>query len=423
MSKIKHVRARQILDTKCRPILEVDVEATDGAIGRGSSPTGTSVGMHEAYVLRDDNPDEYYGMSVHKAIDNVNSIIGPALIGMEVSEQRAIDECMIALDATPNKSKLGGNAIYSVSIAALRAAAASEGVEVYRHICGKDVKTVPVPSFNVINGGKYNEFVQPFNEFLIVPYKAQNIDEAVEIAVKCFKQLEITLTDYLGGKPAIANSYGWAAPSDDPDILLGIMSKAVDVCGYANKVAFALDCASSEMYDELTKTYLLHGKRVSADELIAYTKTLCEKYPMVFIEDLLDENDWENYSKAKREITNTIMIGDDLIASNINRIKYAYETKAVDGFVLKPNQVGTITEALDTYAYAKKHNMYTVPSGRSGGVVGDIIMDFAVGLEVDFIKNGAPRTGERIEKLNFLLRANDLTSGCKLTDLSKTIRF
>jgi len=423
MSKIKRVHARQILDTKCRPILEVDIETEDDAIGRGSAPTGTSVGMYEAYVLRDDNPDEYFGMSVHKAIDNVNNVIGPALIGMDISNQRAIDECMIALDGTPNKSKLGGNAIYSVSIAALRAAAFSAGVEVYRYICGRDIKTVPVPSFNVINGGKYDDLIQPFNEFLIVPYNAGSISEAVEIAVKCFSQLETTLTDYLGRKPVIASSYGWAAPSDDPDVLLSLMSKAVNACGYGDKVAFALDCASSEMYDAKTDTYLLHGKRISADELISYTKTLCQKYPMVFIEDLFDENDWESYSKAKSEITNTIMIGDDLVASDLERIQRAYETKAVDGFVLKPNQVGTITEALDTYVYAKKHNMYTVPSGRSGGVIGDIIMDFAVGLEVDFIKNGAPRSGERIEKLNFLLRANNLTSGCKLNDLSKVVRF
>jgi len=423
VSKIKRVHARQILDTKCRPILEVDIETTDGVTGRGSAPTGTSVGMYEAYVLRDDNPNEYFGMSVHKAIDKVNKTIAPALIGMDVSEQRAIDECMIALDNTPNKSKLGGNAIYSVSIAALRAAAASEGVEVYRHICGRDIKTVPVPSFNVINGGKYADLVQPFNEFLIVPYNADTIAEAVEIAVKCFKQLEATLTDYLSRGPTVAGSYGWAAPSADPDIVLGLMSKAVNACGYANKIAFALDCASSEMYDAKTDTYLLHGKRVSADELIAYTKTLCQKYPMVFIEDLLDENDWENYSKATRELTNTIMIGDDLVVSDINRLKRAYETKAVEGFVLKPNQVGTITEALDTYAYAKAHNIYTVPSGRSGGIVGDIIMDFSVGLEVDFQKNGAPRTGERIEKLNFLLRANDLTPGCRLADLSEVVRF
>jgi len=423
VAKIKHVRARQIIDTKCRPIVEVDVETDCGSIGRGSAPTGTSVGMYEAYVLRDNNPDEYFGMSVHKAVDNVNRLIAPAITGMDICGQKAIDECMIALDGTKNKSNLGGNAIYSVSIAVLRAAAASNGVEVYRHLLGKDIKTVPVPSFNVVNGGKNGDVIQPFNEFLIVPYNADGIDEAVEIAVKVFRQIEIVLTDYLGKKPAIASSYGYGAPSDDADVVLSLMSKAVEACGYGNKVAFALDCASSSMYDAETNTYLLKGSRVTADELIAYTKILCSKYPMVFVEDLLDENDWDGFKRAANEIKNTIMIGDDFTASDLSRVKRAYEEKSIDGFILKPNQVGTITEALQTYEYAKKNNMYTVPSGRSGGVVGDIIMDFAVGLEVDFIKNGAPRTGERIEKLNFLMRANSLSNGCQMADLSKIVRF
>ena len=423
MSKIKNVRARQIIDCNCRPLVEVDVETEDGCIGRGAAPTGNSVGMYEAYILRDENPDEYDGMSVRRAVDNVNKLIAPAIIGMDIFDQRCIDNCMITLDGTPSKMKLGGNAIYSVSIACLRAAALSANVETYNYICGRAVKTVPVPSFNVINGGKYGDILQPFNEFLIVPYKAGSIDEAVEISVKTFRMLELVLKDYLATAPQVARSFGWAAPSNDPDIVLGLMSKAVELCGYSNKIAFALDCASSEMYDSQTNTYLLHDRRVCANELIEYASYLSKKYPLVFIEDLLDENDWEHYPKATHEIQNSIVIGDDLIVTNINRIKRAYESKAVDGFVLKPNQVGTITEAIDTHEFAKKHNMYSIPSGRSGGVVGDIIMDFGVGLEVGFIKNGAPRSGERIEKLNFLIRVNDLTTGCMMADISKDIRF
>jgi enolase len=423
MSEIKKVRARQIIDCKCRPMVEVDIETADGVIGRGSAPTGSSVGMYEAYVLRDNDPGEYDGMSVHKAVENVNTVIGPALIGMDDQKLDAIDRKMIELDGSPNKSKLGGNAIYSTSIAALRAAAEEEKMPVYRYLCGRDIRSVPVPSFNVVNGGKYGDITQAFNEFLIVPYRADSIYEAVEIAVKCFQKLESVIAGYKNASPFVARSYGWAAPSEDPDVILGLISKAVEECGYAGKVAFALDCASSEMYRKEDDTYYLKGKRVKAEDIIDFTKKLARKYPFVFIEDLLDENDWAHFPLAKAEIQNTIMIGDDLIATDPARIRRAYETKAVDGFVLKPNQVGTITEALETYHYATSHGMFAVPSGRSGGVVGDIVMDLAVGLEIGFIKNGAPRSGERIDKLNFLMRACDITPGCTMADITGLVRF
>ena len=423
MSKIKSVTARQIIDCKCRPMVEVDVVTDDGFIGTASAPTGSSVGMYEAYVLRDNDPNEYDGQSVHKAVDNVKNILGPAIIGMDVTDQRAIDEKMIALDGTPNKEKLGGNAIYSVSAAVLRAASAAAKMPTYRYLCGRDIKTVPVPSFNVINGGKYGDVHLAFNEFLIVPYKAKDIYEAVEIAVKVFNKLGVILKKFLGADPQVARSYGWAAPSNDPEVVLDLMQEAIDACGYHDKVAFAFDCASSEVYDAETNTYLMKDKRITADELIAYTTALTEKYNFVFIEDLLDENDWEHYPKAVEQIKRTIIIGDDLIVTNPERLKRAYDTKAVEGFILKPNQIGTITEALDAHAFAKEHGMISVPSGRAGGVVGDIVMDFSVGLEVPIQKNGAPRSGERIDKLNFLMRACDTTPGCHMTDITGLVRF
>lgn len=423
MVKIKHVAARQLIDCKCRPLVEVDIITDNGQTGRGAAPTGSSVGMHESYVLRDDDAGEYDGMSVHKAVDNVVNVIAPAIIGMDVSDQRAIDEKMIELDGTPNKSNLGGNAIYSTSIAAFRAAAEAANKPAYEYLCGRSIKSVPVPSFNVVNGGRYGDIVLAFNEFLIVPYKADSIYEAVEIAVKCFQKLGGILQRYLGKAPEVARSYGWVAPSDDPAIVLGLISEAVDACGYHGKVAFALDCASSEMYDAAKNKYLLKGGYVTAEELIDYTKGLSEQFPLVFVEDILDENDWENYPKAVERIKRSIIIGDDLIVSNPERLRKAYEIHAADGFVLKPNQVGTLTEALDAHYYGKKRGMFSVPSGRSGGVVGDVIMDFAVGLEVGFIKNGAPRSGERIDKLNFLMRACGLTPGCHMADITNIVRF
>jgi enolase len=423
MAKIKNVKARQIIDCKCRPMVEADIEIEGGFIGRGSAPTGSSVGIHEAFVLRDGNQGEYGGLSVHKAVDNVNNIIGPAILDMNVEEQKKIDLRMIELDGTDNKSNLGGNAVYSVSVACLRAASRLNNIPTYKYICGRDIHKVPVPSFNVINGGRYGDIVQPCNEFIIIPYGADDVSEAVEIAVKCFQKLEYVLAEYQMFPPIIARSYGWAAPSCDPETVLELISKTVELCGYTDRVAFALDCASSEMFDEENNTYLLKDRRVSAEELIEYAKKLSEKFPLLFIEDLLNENDWENYPKATRSISRSIMIGDDLVATRPDFIRRAYETGAIDGFVFKPNQVGTITEALDTHYFAKQHGLLSVPSGRSGGVVKDIVMDFAVGLEVDFIKNGAPRSGERIDKLNFLMRACDLSPGCRMADLSKIIRF
>jgi enolase len=423
MTKIKHVTARQLLDCKCRPLVEVDIITDKGELGRGAAPTGSSVGMYESYVLRDNDTSEYNGMSVHKAVDNVLKIIAPELIGMDVCDQRAIDQKMIELDGTPNKSNLGGNAIYSTSIAAFRAAAETANKPAYEYLCGRSIKTIPVPCFNVVNGGRYGDIVLSFNEFLIVPYKADSIYEAVEIAVKCFQKLGDILQKYLGKTPEVARSYGWAAPSNDPIVVLGLLQEVVDACGYHEKVAFALDCASSEMYDAKRNKYFLKDGCVSSLELIDYVRALSEQFPLVFIEDILDENDWENYPKAVEMIKRSIIIGDDLIASNPERLRRAYETRAVDGFVLKPNQVGTLTEALDAHYYSKKRGMFSVPSGRAGGVVGDVIMDLAVGLEVGFIKNGAPRSGERIDKLNFLMRACDLTQGCHMADITGIVRF
>jgi enolase len=421
--RIESIRARQLIDCKCRPMVEVEVTTQGGFTGRGAAPTGQSVGMYEAFVLRDNDPAEYNGLSVHQAVANVHEIIAPALTGMEVGDQRALDEAMVALDGTENKSKLGGNAIYSTSIACLRAAAAAVHTPVYRHLGGDALETVPVPSFNMVNGGRYGDLVQPFNEFIVMPYRADSIFEAVEMGVRLFAVMAEVLERYAGSPPKVAPSYGYAAPSEDPQVVLSLMQEAIDRCGYTDKMAFALDCASSEMYDSDTHTYLLKGERVGSDDLISYAKGLTEHFNFVFMEDLLDENDWEAWPRAVEQIQRTIILGDDLIVTNRDRLERAAATKAVGGFVLKPNQVGTISEALDTYAYAMEQDLVAVPSGRSGGVIDDIVMDLSVGLQVSFQKNGAPRSGERIEKLNFLMRAADSIPNCTLADVPGIVKF
>lgn len=422
-SKIKSVHARQIVDCKCRPMVEVDVITENGYLGRGCAPTGSSVGMFESYVLRDNNPAEYHGLSVHRAVDNVNHIIAPALTGIDVHDQKEIDRIMIDLDGTPDKRNLGGNAVYSTSIAAFRAAAETEHMPLYNYIAKGPIQTVPVPSFNVVNGGHYETLTQPFNEFIIMPYGADTIYEAVEMGINTFQELERVITRFLGHKPMVAPSYGYAAPSEDPEVILTLISEAIENCNYSGRIGYAFDCASSEMYDRENGTYLLKGDRVSAKELIAYTKMLTEKFNFVFIEDLLDEEDWESYPIAHRELTRTNIIGDDFIVTNMNRLTRAYELNAIDGFILKPNQVGTITEAMDAYDFAREHRLLAIPSGRAGGVIGDVVMDLAIGLQVGFIKNGAPRSGERIDKLNHLMRACDLEPGCGFSDIRPSLKF
>jgi len=421
--RIESVRARQLIDCNCRPIVEVEVRTEGGFVGRGAAPTGQSVGMYEAFVLRDNDPDVYKGLGVNQAVENVRQVIAPALIGQPVDDQRALDGLMIALDGTENKSNLGGNAIYSTSIACFRAAAATAGVPLYQYLGGDDVATVPVPSFNMVNGGRYGDMVQPFNEFIVMPYKAESIFEAVEMGVDLFDVMSDVLERYVGSPPKVARSYGYVAPSEDPEIVLSLMQEAIDRCGYAHKMAFALDCASSMMYDSATATYYLKGERVSSEDLISYAKDLTEKFNFVFIEDLLDENDWDGYPRAVREIPRTIILGDDLIATNLARLKRAEAMGAVEGFLLKPNQVGTISEALETYRYAVEHDLIAVPSGRSGGVIDDVVMDLSVGLQAAFQKNGAPRSGERIEKLNFLMRAADSIPDCSLADVASIVKF
>ncbi len=420
---IQSIRARQLIDCKCRPMIEVDVITEGGILGRGCAPTGTSVGMYEACVLRDNDPHEYSGLSVHKAIANIEKTIAPALLGLDVTDQALIDKIMIELDGTPNKSRLGGNAIYGTSVACIRAAAAASGQELYRYLAGEDIKRIPIPSFNMVNGGKYAHFTQSFNEFIVMPYKAKDICEAVEIAVIVFQELDSVIARHTGKATEVASSYGYATPSSDPEVVLQLMQEAVDRCGFHDKVAFALDCASSEVFDKRTNTYLLKENRVSADALIDYVQGLSEKFNLVFVEDLLDENDWQHFPRAVEKLTRTIILGDDLIVTNRERLEKAFQLNAVGGFILKPNQVGTITETLDTHRFACEHGLIAVPSGRSGGVVSDVVLDFSVGLQVPFQKNGAPRSGERIEALNFLMRACDMSPGSKLADISSLVKF
>jgi enolase len=425
--KIASVVARQLLDCKARPLVEVEITTDKVHVGRGASPTGSSVGVHEAFVLRDGDPTEYDGLSVHRALSAVTDEIAPALVGAELDDPRSLDRVLIDLDGTPDKHRLGGNAIYSTSIALLRAASAAADMPTYGYVGAllglEPPTTVPAPSFNMINGGSYGDVFQTFNEFLVVPYRADSIESAIEKGVTLFGVLGEVLAERLGRAPLVASSYGYVAPSSDPRVVLEVLAEAVERAGCADVMAFALDCASSEVYDESTQTYALNGERVTAEALIDYARALTEDFPMLFIEDLLDGDDWGGFTKAAQTIDRSIILGDDLIVTNRDRLERAVITSAVDGFILKPNQVGTIAEALDCYEYAAQRAILAIPSGRSGGVIDDVVMDLAVGLGAPFQKNGAPRSGERIQKLNFLLRAAERIPNCALADVPALARF
>lgn len=408
-------------------MVEVEITTDTGHVGRGASPTGSSVGVHEAFVLRDGDPAEYNGLSVHRAVTAVTDEIAPALIGAELDDPRNLDRVMIELDGTPDKSRLGGNAIYSTSVALLRAASAAAGTPTYTYVSAllgrQPPTTVPVPSFNMINGGRYGDVVQPFSEFLVMPYRADSIESAIEKGVSLFGVLGEVLAERLGHTPQLASSYGYVAPSSDPRAVMELLAEAVERAGCADVMAFALDCASSEVYDQRTQTYALNGERVMAPALIDYVRALSEDFPMVFIEDLLDGDDWDGFTTAVRAIDRSIILGDDLIVTNRDRLERAAKISAVDGFILKPNQVGTIAEALDCFEYATQNAILAIPSGRSGGVIDDVVMDLAVGLGAPFQKNGAPRSGERIAKLNFLLRTAEGIPDCALADVPALVRF
>jgi enolase len=425
--RIASVVARQVLDCKARPLVEVEITTDTGYVGRGASPTGISVGVHEAVTIRDGNRAEYDGLSVHRAVSAVTDEIAPVLVGAELDDPRSLDRVLIELDGTPDKHRLGGNAIYSTSIALLRAASAAAGIPTYIYVGAllglKPPSTLPAPSFNMINGGRYGDIFQTFNEFLVVPYRADSIESAVEKGVSLFGVLGEVLAERLGHAPLMASSYGYVAPSSDPRVVMELLAKAVERAGCTDVMAFALDCASSAVYDECTQTYALNGERVAAEALIDYARALSEDFPIVFIEDLLDGDDWDGFTKAVQTIDRSIILGDDLIVTNPQRLERAVKASAVDGFVLKPNQVGTIAEALDCVEYASQNDILAIPSGRSGGVIDDIVMDLAVGLSAPFQKNGAPRSGERIEKLNFLLRAAERIPNCALADVPALVRF
>ncbi len=404
--KISAIKAREILDSKARPMVEVDVWTTEGAMGRGASPCGTSVGTHEAFVLRDGG-SRYGGLGVQKAVRHVKEIIAPALLGKSVCDQRGVDQFMIGLDGTPDKSHLGANAIYSVSIAVARAAANSVRLPLFRYLGGKEDYLLPVPMFNMINGKSISETRSEFQEYHLIPTQAETYSEALRTGVEIFSKLGDTIKKR-HGKRALQTgaSAGYAAPTDDPGEILETLLEAAREAGYQGKCRVGLDCAASDFYDRKEGRYLFRGEKISREELIRTLEDLARRYSLFMIEDPLEEDDFVGFAEITRRL-NLLVIGDDLFVTNMERLKRGIDLGSANGMILKPNMVGTLTEAIDTARYAKTYGYQVVGSGRAGGGTDDPIPDIAVALDVALVKFGAPRSGERISKQNGMLRIEE----------------
>jgi enolase len=418
-SEITAVKARELLDSKGRPMVEVDVLTSSGAFGRGSAPCGTSIGKYEAFVLRDGGK-RFDGLGVKKAVRNVTDIIAPILLGGNIFDQRAIDERMIELDGTPNKSQLGANAIYSVSVAVARAAANDKGLPLYRYLSGDDLRHLPVPAFNVINGGPYSDTSIEFQEFLLLPTSANTYAEALRMGVEVFYEIGRTIEKRYGRNCVRSGHYGgYAAPVDDPFQIIQCLLDAVHDAGYGGKFQIGLDCAASHFYDEKRKIYRLRKKQITRADMITFLESLTKSFPIFFIEDPLEEDDFDGFAEITARL-GALIVGDDLFATNIERLRQGIVNGAADAILFKPNQIGTLTEAIDTAKFATAHGYYVIPSSRGGGTVDDPITDISAAIPAPFAKFGAPRTGERTNYQNCMLRMEEeMGESVHLFDLGK----
>jgi len=399
-------KAREVLDSKARPMVEVDVWTSEGVMGRGSSPCGTSVGRHEAVVLRDGGT-RYGGLGVRQAVRNVQEVIFPAIKGESILDQRRLDDRMIELDGTPNKARLGANAIYSTSVAVARAAAASVRQPLFRYLGGEGARCLPVPMFNVVNGGTYGVVRMEIQEFLLIPVGAETYAEAQRMGVETFAALDMILERRYGKERLGSGSYaGHAAPTNEPSEVLDCVLDAVRVAGYEGTCRLGLDCASSHFFDSQGGFYRFQGREATREDLIRYFEALSASYNLLLIEDPLEEDDFEGFAEITKRISSHV-IGDDFFVNNLERLKRGVAVKAASGMVLKPNMVGTISEALTAARYAADHGYVVVGSCRAGGTVDDPIPEVSVAAGATLVKLGAPRTGERVNLQNCLLRVEE----------------
>jgi enolase len=414
MTLIQSIHARQILDSRGNPTVEVDVFTENGAFGRAAVPSGASTGMNEAVELRDGDKSKYLGKGVLKAVANVNEIIAPELVGMDVFEQNTIDQIMIELDGTANKSKLGANAILGVSLAVAKAAAMESGQPLYRYIGGVNANTLPVPMLNIINGGSHSDAPIAFQEFMVRPVGASSFSEAIRMGAEIFHHLKKILHDK-GLSTAVGDEGGFAPNfSGGTEEALGCILDAIAKAGYkaGDDVTIALDCAASEFYKDEKYDYTKFegptGKIRSREEQVAYLAELTEKYPIDSIEDGFAEEDWAGWAMLTDKIGDKVqLVGDDLFVTNVKFLKRGIEERSANSILVKVNQIGTLTETLNTISLAHKAGFTAVMSHRSGETEDSTIADLAVAVNCGQIKTGSASRSDRMAKYNQLLRIEE----------------
>lgn len=409
MAFILDVRAREVLDSRGNPTVEVEVITDNAIVGRAIVPSGASTGVHEAVELRDNDKNRYLGKGTLKAVKNVNEIIAPEICDFLVTDQTAIDNKLIELDGTKNKSKLGANAILAVSMAVARAAAKELNLPLYKYLGGVNAKTLPVPMMNILNGGEHADNNVDIQEFMVMPVGAKNFKEALRMGTEIFHNLKSVLKEK-GYSTSVGDEGGFAPNLNSNEEALQTIIKAIEKAGYiAGKDVFlALDVASSEMYEQGKYNFKGENKIFTSEELVNYYEDLVEKYPIISIEDGLAEDDWSGWELLTKKLKDKIqLVGDDLFVTNPQRLKMGIEKKVANSILIKLNQIGTITETLDAIEMAKTHGYTCVISHRSGESEDTTIADLAVSVNAGQIKTGSASRTDRICKYNQLLRIED----------------
>ncbi len=417
MSSIERIHAREILDSRGNPTIEVEVVLEDGSAGSAAVPSGASTGAHEAVELRDGDKKRYLGKGVLKAIENVNEVIAPQLAGEEALEQVAIDRILLDLDGSDNKGKLGANALLGVSLAVAHAAATSVGLPLFRYIGGTNARYLPVPMMNILNGGKHADNNVDFQEFMVMPLGAPSFSEALRMGAEVFHHLKKVLHDR-NLNTAVGDEGGFAPNVKSSDEALEILAKAIENAGYklGTDVSFALDPAATELFDEAKKKgktgycfFKSQPDRIAtSDEMIDLWKTLCDRWPIVSIEDGLSEDDWAGWQKLMKELGGRVqLVGDDLFVTNTKRLQEGIDKQAANSILIKVNQIGTLTETLDAIEMARRNRMTTIISHRSGETEDTTIADIAVATNAGQIKTGSASRTDRVAKYNQLLRIEE----------------
>lgn len=416
MSNIAEIHARQILDSRGNPTVEVDVVTDDGFFGRAAVPSGASTGKHEAVELRDGDKSTYLGKGVLKAVSNVNDIIAPELAGIDVTQQAYIDDLLIKIDGTENKAKLGANATLAVSMAVAKAAAEESNLPLFRYLGGVNATVLPMPLMNILNGGVHADNKIDFQEFMILPVGAPSFSEGLRWGVEIFHQLK-TVLKKKGYSTNVGDEGGFAPDIQSNEEAIETVLQAIEAAGYkaGEQIAIAMDAASSEMFDEKANTYKFYkssGKVISSDEMVAYWAEWVKKYPIVSIEDGMAEDDWNGWKKLTEAIGSKCqLVGDDLFVTNVKRLQQGIDQGIANSILIKVNQIGTITETINAVQLAQINGYTSIMSHRSGETEDTTIADLAVALNCGQIKTGSASRTDRLAKYNQLLRIEELLGG------------